>query len=88
MTKTEIQTRIEYISHRMLDVAGNIVDTIGQGAAMRVKVRAQIEAALHGEIAAFTCRKAACRRARRCRGEPFHCIERARAEARELNGGP
>ena len=88
MTETNIRVRIDAIRHRMLDVAGDIVDTIGQGAAIRAKARAQIETALHGEIAAFTCRKAACRRARRCRGELFACIERVRAEARGLSGGP
>lgn len=88
MTKTELATRIEEISHRMLDVANDIVETIGHRAALRAQARAQVAAALYGEIAAFTCRKAACRRARRCRGDLSVCVERARAEARALSGGP
>ena len=88
MTETDIRVRIDAIRHRMLDVAGDLVDEIGHSAAMRAQARAQIAASLYGEIAAFTCRKAACRRARRCRGDLSVCMERARAEARTLSDGP
>ena len=88
MSKPELQTRIEDISHRMLDVTNDIVETIGQRAALRAQARAEVAATLYGEIAAFTCRKTVCRRAHRCRGDLLACIERARAEARVLSGDP
>jgi hypothetical protein len=88
MSQAEFHTRVAKIRAKMLDALGDIVDMVGQRAALRAQLRAQVEAAIYGEMAPLTCRKAACRRAQRCRGEPLACIERARADARSLSAGP
>jgi len=78
MTSTELHDRLAPIRERMIDAIGHMVEAIEARAALR----AERQAALYGEIAALTCRKAACRRAQRCRGEPRACSARARAEGR------
>jgi hypothetical protein len=74
MTQPDIKARIADLQHRILDGAGNVLDSL----ALQSARRAAVSAALYGEIAALTCTRMACRRAHRCRGEPLACIKRAR----------
>lgn len=82
-TQSRIRERVAAIQLRILDAAGDIVEGIARREAEHAQTEAQlqaqrrrIEAALRSEIAALTCDRAACRRARRCRGAAPGCIAR------------
>jgi hypothetical protein len=87
MTQSNVDTRIDALQNKILDTMSAMVDTMARQEAQRVQaaaaaaeIRDRLQAAIYAEIAALTCRKAACRRAQRCRREPSACVAHARAE--------
>ena len=79
MPRSDFHDRIDDLKLRLLDIGGDILDTMQEQSVRR----AAIDAAVYGEIAALTCTRMACRRAHRCRGKPLACLKRARKFAAE-----
>ena len=81
MKTTDFRARIDRISHKMLDVAGAILDRIDPGppdaAGPLVPPETGVWRWAGNQLGLWQyCAKPACRRAQRCRGEPRACLIR------------
>jgi hypothetical protein len=79
MKTADFRARVKRISHKMLDVAGAILDRIDPvpPAGPLVPPETGVWRWAANQLGLWQyCAKPACRRARRCRGEPRACLDR------------
>ena len=84
MKKTDFRARLDRIAHKMLDIAGAILDSMERRDAPATPLTPAEAAAFQApwrwtndQFRIWTCcASRRCRRARRCRGEPQSCLER------------